>query len=43
VRSTFISNTTDEEILFRFSLERALLSTYGPRPSFPPAYTRWSA
>ena len=43
VRSTFISNTTDQEILFRFALERVLLSAYGPRPSFPPQYTRWTA
>jgi hypothetical protein len=28
---------------FELALERALLSTYGPRPSFPPEYRRWSS
>jgi len=42
VRAGFVSNTTEDEVLFRLTLERALLSTYGPRPSFPPVYTRWS-
>lgn len=42
-RAGFLSNTTPDEVLFRFTLERALLSTYGPRRSFPPAYSRWSA
>ena len=41
VRNGFISDVGDDEVLFRFSLERALLAEYGPRPSFPPAYTRW--
>ena len=26
---------------FVFAIERALLSTYGARPSWPPVYTRW--
>jgi hypothetical protein len=32
---------TDDEVLFELLLERALLATYGPRPSWPPVYTRW--
>jgi hypothetical protein len=32
---------TPDELLFEFDVERALLATYGPRPSWPPAYTRW--
>jgi hypothetical protein len=43
VRESFISNTEDDDVLFRFAIERALLSVYGPRPSFPPVYTRWRA
>ncbi|MET1000362.1 MAG: pyridoxamine 5'-phosphate oxidase family protein [Acidimicrobiia bacterium] len=43
IRRGFVSNTTPEEILYRFTLERALLSTYAPRPAWPPAYTRWKA
>jgi hypothetical protein len=35
--------TPDREALFEFLVDRALLSTYGPRPSFPPVYSRWSA
>ena len=31
----------DDEVLFEFHLERALWSKYGPRPSWPPVYTRW--
>jgi hypothetical protein len=41
VRSTFISNTGDDEVLFRFMIDRALLARYGPRPSWPPQYTKW--
>jgi hypothetical protein len=32
-----------DETLFEFLVERALLATYGPRPSWPPTYTRWIA
>jgi len=32
---------TADEVLFEFEIERALLATYGPRPSWPPIYTRW--
>ena len=32
-----------DETLFEFRVERALLATYGPRPSWPPQYTRWHA
>jgi hypothetical protein len=28
-------------VLFELRIERALLATYGPRPSWPPVYTRW--
>lgn len=37
----FDSQPDDEP--FTCSIERALLSTYGPRPSWPPEYTRWWA
>jgi hypothetical protein len=30
-----------DEVLFEFDIERALLATYGPRPSWPPVYMRW--
>jgi len=33
---------TADEVLFEFHLERALWAKYGPRPSWPPAYTRWA-
>ncbi len=32
-----------DETLFEFRIERALLATYGPRPSWPPQYLRWRA
>jgi hypothetical protein len=32
---------TGDEVLFEFDIERALVATYGPRPSWPPVYTRW--
>jgi hypothetical protein len=32
-----------DEALFELRIERALLATYGPRPSWPPVYTRWPA
>jgi len=34
---------TSDDTLFELLLERALHATYGPRPSWPPAYTKWSA
>ena len=34
--------TTDDE-LFELLPDRALLARYGPRPSWPPTYTRWRA
>ena len=33
----------DEDALFELLLDRALHSKYGPRPSWPPEYTRWQA
>jgi hypothetical protein len=35
--------TSDEHTLFELRLDRALHAAYGPRPSGPPAYTRWRA
>jgi len=32
---------TGEEQAFELLLERALWARYGPRPSWPPVYTRW--
>lgn len=32
-----------DDALFELEIERALLASYGPRPSWPPEYTRWSA
>lgn len=37
------ATSSDDEILFEFDLQRCLLATYGPRPSWPPVYTKWSA
>jgi hypothetical protein len=34
---------TSDDTLFELLLDRALHAKYGPRPSWPPAYTRWSA
>jgi len=34
--------TTDDD-LFELHPDRALLARYGPRPSWPPTYTRWRA
>jgi Pyridoxamine 5'-phosphate oxidase len=33
--------TTQNDTLFEVRIERALHARYGPRPSWPPAYTRW--
>lgn len=32
---------TSDDTLFELLIERALHSRYGPRPSWPPEYTRW--
>jgi hypothetical protein len=37
------STTGDEDVLFELLLDRALHAAYGPRPSWPPTYTRWRA
>jgi hypothetical protein len=34
---------TSDDTLFELRLERALHSKYGPRPSWPPVYTKWRA
>jgi hypothetical protein len=34
---------TSDDTLFELWLERALHAAYGPRPSWPPRYTKWSA
>lgn len=34
---------TSNDTLFELCLERVLHAKYGPRPSWPPVYTRWSA
>ena len=34
---------TSNDTLFELWLERALHAKYGPRPSWPPVYTRWSS
>ena len=34
---------SEDETLFELTLDRALLALYGPRPSWPPEYTRWRA
>jgi hypothetical protein len=43
VRASLPFNSQDDDQPFVFSIERALLSTYAARPSWPPAYTKWSA
>lgn len=43
VRATLPFNSSGDDPPFVLSIERALLSAYGPRPSWPPEYTRWSA
>jgi hypothetical protein len=35
--------TTSDDTLFELRLERVLHAAYGPRPSWPPTYTRWTA
>ena len=34
---------TSDDTLFELLLERALHAKYGPRPSWPPVYTKWTA
>ena len=34
---------TSDDTLFELWLERALHAKYGPRPSWPPVYTRWAS
>ncbi len=34
-------NTGESDVLFELLIERALHAAYGPRPSWPPTYTRW--
>ena len=34
---------TSDDTLFELWLERALHAQYGPRPSWPPVYTKWSS
>jgi hypothetical protein len=41
VRATLPFNSDPDDRPFALSLDRALLATYGPRPSWPPVYTRW--
>ena len=36
-------STSGDEVVFELSIDRALLATYGPRPSWPPEYRRWAA
>jgi hypothetical protein len=33
---------TENDTLFELLIDRALHAKYGPRPSWPPVYTRWS-
>jgi hypothetical protein len=35
--------TTSDDTLFELLLDRALHAAYGPRPSWPPVYSRWQA
>ena len=35
--------STSNDTLFELLLERALHAKYGPRPSWPPIYTKWIA
>jgi hypothetical protein len=34
---------TDQESLFAFDIENAMLAVYKSRPSWPPAYSKWRA
>jgi hypothetical protein len=35
-------STTSDDTLFELLIDRALHAEYGPRPSWPPTYHRWS-
>ena len=35
-------NTSDDELLFEFDIERALLATYKHRGDWPPLYRKWA-
>jgi len=37
------ATSSGDELFFAFDLDRALLATYGTRPSWPPAYRTWRA
>jgi hypothetical protein len=41
VRADLPFSSQPDDRPFELRIERALLATYGPRPSWPPAYTRW--
>jgi hypothetical protein len=41
VRATLPFNSEPDDQPFELALDRVLLSTYGPRPAWPPRYTRW--
>jgi hypothetical protein len=43
VRATMRSNVGADDQLFELRIDRALHAKYGPRPSWPPTYTRWRA
>ena len=43
VRAGLPFNAEEGDQPFELSIERALHSKYGPRPSWPPIYTRWQA
>jgi hypothetical protein len=43
IRATLPFNSDAEDRPFELAIDRALLATYGPRPSWPPVYTRWRA
>lgn len=43
VRASLPFDSAPDDVPFVLSVERALLATYGPRPSWPPRYIRWRA
>jgi hypothetical protein len=43
VRAGLPFNSEDDDQPFVLDIERALLATYAPRPSWPPQYTKWRA
>jgi Pyridoxamine 5'-phosphate oxidase len=42
VRAGLPFNSEPDDRPFELTIDRAMLATYGPRPSWPPDYTRWS-